>query len=362
MIISRYLCREVSKPLLPILAVLAAVFAIYNIADFLSDAANGLMPIATIAWLVLLKVLISLEVLIPTALYVSVFLSITRLQSASEHVAMSALHVAPGKLLGAVLTVAACLSLIVAALSLELRPWAYHELHRLSMEAANEVDLNAMQAGSFYVGQHGTRVIFLAERSGVQSPAQGVFVKLWRGDHFQIIHASSAYLMHQSTRTEGSRVYLNDAHVYDIYGNSNRGDQVVDAQGMILTQPDRSKGVAEYSSVAASNTHLLHSGAPDDIAELQWRSSTPLSTLLLGLLGLSMTRPIFRRAKYANPAAAILIYLGYQLMFTSARIWVQHDVVGKFPGVWWVPALLGVFLLASFCGSKRNPEFTYGRA
>ena len=70
--IDRYLIREVSKPFAAILGILVALFAGYSLAGILSDAVNGLLPIGTIAKLAALKVLISLEVLIPISLYIAV--------------------------------------------------------------------------------------------------------------------------------------------------------------------------------------------------------------------------------------------------------------------------------------------------
>src|SRR5215471_535995 len=89
---------------------------------------------------------------------------------------------------------------------------------------------------------------------------------------------------------------------------------------------------------------LLTSQRADDLAELQWRLSTPISTLLLGLLGVPLSRAKPRQSRYAKIAAAILIYSAYYLLCTSARTWVQHGAIGAFPGIWWAPALLAAFV------------------
>ena len=41
----------------------------------------------------------------------------------------------------------------------------------------------------------------------------------------------------------------------------------------------------------------MQSDNPEDIAELQWRLSTPLSTLLLALLGVLLSRTTPRQGK-----------------------------------------------------------------
>ena len=191
-IFNRYLGQELRKPLLPILGILVALFGSYSAAAFLSDAASGLLPTDIIAELVGLKLLVSLEVLIPVALYISVVLSFGRLHSESEFTAAFALRLTPARVRRAVFAVSGSLALAVAVLSLIVRPWAYQKMHELATLAASTLNVNAMEAGTFYVGQHGDRVIFIAHRDGPKTPAQDVFVQLWRGNHIQIIHAGLA--------------------------------------------------------------------------------------------------------------------------------------------------------------------------
>ena len=102
---------------------------------------------------------------------------------------------------------------------------------------------------------------------------------------------------------------------------------------------------------------LVVSHAPEDVAELQWRLSTPVSMLLLGLLGVPLSRAKPRQSKYAKMGTAILIYSGYYLLCTSARTWVQHGTMPSLPGIWWAPALLFLVLVA--VASWPLPRLTF---
>jgi len=358
LIIIRYLIREISKPLGIILGVLIALFASYNAASFLSEAVNGLLPTDTIAALIGLKVLVALEVLIPISLYISVVLSFGRLYSDSEFTAMFALRVTPARVMAAVLTLSAGIALAVAGLSLIARPWAYQAMHEISKRAEVTLDLNAMQAGTFYIGQHGKRVIFLTHRDGPQSAARDVFVQLVNGDRVKIIHAQLAFPLPQATQNGGSQVYMKNAHIYEISRDMGRADQVLNVPEMVLNSNSGTNEPPEYSSVAASSLELARSNSASDIAEFQWRLSTAVSTLLLGMLGVPLSRAMPRQGKYAKFGTAILIYSGYYLLCTSARTWVQHGVTPAFPGIWWVPALLALVLLIAVYG----PDFKFRRA
>jgi lipopolysaccharide export system permease protein len=344
--IDRYLIREISKPFAAILGILVALFAGYSLAGILSDAVNGLLPIGMIVQLAALKVLISLEVLIPISLYIAVVLAFGRLYADSEYTAMSALGMTPRRLGRPVLLLSGGLAVTVSCLSLVVRPWAYATSHVVSLRAAAMLNVNAMEAGTFYVGQDNGQVIFLTSRAGPGSPARGVFVERRLNGHTEVIFARHGIAL--PARPGGRRqVYLTDAHIYQLSAHNSRNDQILNAQGITLNPDSAVAGAPGYSPVAASTAHLAHSGAPRDIAELQWRLSTGISTLLLGLLGIPLSRSRPRQNKYAKFGPAILIYSGYYLLCTSARTWVEHGQIGRIPGLWWAPCLLALFLLAA---------------
>ncbi len=340
MIINRYLIREISKPLATTLVVLVTLFASYSTAEFLSDAVNGLLPTNTIGEMIGLKALISLEVLIPVSLYISILLSFGRLYSDSEFTAMFALRVTPLRVMGSVLTLSGALAVVVALLSLFVRPWAYEKLHTLSKRAEAFANVDNMEAGTFYIGEDGGRVIFLNHRDGPKSAASDVFVQLSYPNRMRILSARHAYQLPRTNDGGSSDIYLSDAHIYDIGREKDQTDSVIDAQGIILRPPDPSLEQPGYSSVSAGTEMLAISGGLQDIAELQWRLSTSLSTILLAMLAVPLSRMRPRQNRYAKMGTAGLIYSGYYLLFTSARTWVQQGTVAPLPGIWWVPASL----------------------
>ncbi|GGF47372.1 LPS export ABC transporter permease LptF [Aliidongia dinghuensis] len=346
MIIHRYLISEIVKPLAAILGILAALFASYSAAGFLSDAVNGLLPIDILAEMIALKALISLEVLIPVSLFIAVVLAFGKLNGDSEFIAMFALQVTPGRVMRSVLMLSGGLAVLVAGLSLVARPWAYEALHELSRLAELTLDVDAMQAGTFYVGQNGSRVIFLMHRDGPASPARDVFVKRWHDGYAEIIHAKLGYQLAPAKSSGDPQILLSDAHIYELGTEERQTDRTMTASSIIVDPNRHDPAPPEYSSVAASSRDLAASAEPRDIAELQWRFSTPLSTLLLAMLGIPLSRVKPRQSKYEKFGTAILLYSGYYLICTSARTWVQHGVVPAFPGIWWAPGMLALVLLA----------------
>jgi lipopolysaccharide export system permease protein len=254
---------------------------------------------------------------------------------------MLSLGIGPRQLMRPVVGVALGLAIGVSCLSLFVRPWAYATSHSITRHAAAMLNVNAMEAGTFYGSPDGNQVIFLGNRAGPHAEAQNVFVARRNGGKMEVIFAQSA--SPATAGADGRRVvHLTNAHVYDIDHDDPANDQSLEAAGMNVDPDNATPGAASYSPVAAGTAHLFASTDPADIAERQWRLSTGLSTLLLALLGAILSRGRPRQSRYAKFGPAILAYSAYYLLCTTARTWVQHGNVGRFPGLWWAPALLAL--------------------
>jgi lipopolysaccharide export system permease protein len=352
MIINRYLLHEIIKPLVVSLGVLSILFTSYGAAEFLSNAVNGLLPTDMIVQLIGLRTLIALELLIPISLYLSVIMAFGRMYSDSELTAIFALGFSPARVMGVVLALSLCTALVVAGLSLIARPWAYQRSHELSNLAAASLNTNVMKAGTFYAGSHGNRTIFIDRRAGPAAPGHDVLVQLKLRGITRIIHAGSVEQIPDNAPHGGSEIHLTDAHVYDIVLESGGSDVVMNVKDLVVELASPQVEPPGYSSVAASTAYLASSASAADIAEIQWRLSTFWSTLLLGMLGVSLSRSRPRQHKYVKIGIAIPIYAGYYLLYESARTWVQNGLIPAFPGIWWVPALLALVLIVAWLGPR----------
>jgi lipopolysaccharide export system permease protein len=344
MIIGRYLLREILVPFAVVLTVLCVLFMSYGAAGFLSDAVNGLLPTNMIVQVIGLRTVISLEMLIPISLYLSVVMALGRLYVDSEMTALFALGWTSARLMGIVFCVSLCTAVIVAGLSLVARPWAYTRSHELASVAEASLNSNNMQPGTFYVTGKGERTIYIERREGPAAPAGGVFVQLrLRGGGTRVIYALS---IEQLSPVDGSpRFHLSGAHVYDLDVDGSAGEVLLNANDLSLNLVSPSARPPDYSAVAASTAHLRSSVSAPDIAEFQWRQSTCVTTLLLGMLGVPLSRSHPRQHRNTKVGIAILIYAGYYLLYESARTWVQIGVLSPFPGLWIAPASLALVLI-----------------
>jgi lipopolysaccharide export system permease protein len=94
---------------------------------------------------------------------------------------------------------------------------------------------------------------------------------------------------------------------------------------------------------------LLGSDDPSDIAQLQFRTSTPLMALVLTLIAVPLSRLRPRQGRYARVGFAIVVYFVYSNLLSAAKVWLEKGDLSPAVGIWWVHAAaltLGLYLVA----------------
>ncbi|HLA29391.1 MAG TPA: LPS export ABC transporter permease LptF [Syntrophales bacterium] len=343
MIIDRYIMREISRPAVTICTALMCIFGCYIAARYLEDSVQGQLPGSTVILLVLLRIAIALEILLPTTLYLSVMIAFGRLYRDAEMTGMFACGIRMARVLRPVVFVAVTAGLIVACFSLYIRPWAWNQFFVLKARAAVNFDMTRMKGGNFYEIEDGKTVIFADTVDNRENQAKNVFMQIKHHGKMQIIYAKVANQSPQDATTEPVLI-LQDGRLYE-FSDAEKACEIL--QFGTLTMPLALKDVMplEQKVKAASAERLMHSDNPEEIAELQWRLNAPFSTILLALLGVPLSRSSPRQGKYAKVPLGILVFALYYNLSAIIKKWVGQGVLGSIPGIWWTQVLLAGLLL-----------------
>jgi lipopolysaccharide export system permease protein len=89
-------------------------------------------------------------------------------------------------------------------------------------------------------------------------------------------------------------------------------------------------------------TSLMRSSDPEHRAELQWRLGVPLSTVILAIFAVPLSRSQPRAGRYGRLAIGLLVFIIYFNLLSAAKAWVENGDVTPAVGLWWVH---GLFLL-----------------
>jgi len=342
--LDRYVARDISKPLLIFCPALLFLYANFSAIRYLDRVASGLLPAAAVLPLLLLGLAMALEILLPIGFHISVVVGLSQLYTDSEMTAFFACGISPMRIFRVVAVVSLLVALLVACLTLYVRPWANGLRYLLEQQAVAEFNFADLKPGHFYENPSGNRVLFFQAIDPDSGRMQRVFIQTISGDTVTIVSADEAF--HQPAddpRAAGFFVCIR-ARTYDLSQSQDGISKTVSPELVVkLDNPDDVP--IGYKRKAAPTWQLARSLASPDIAELQWRLSTPVSAFLMGLLGFPLSRARPREGKYAKLFVSALTYAVFYNLQLLAKTWVEQGIVKSIPGLWWPHFLLALLIV-----------------
>ena len=344
MIIDRHISWEIMRPFATGLGLLVLIFIGFSAARQLALAAEGQLDMLTAFKLIGLNTLITMEILLPSAFFFSVLSAIGRLYKDSEMNALYAAGVSRARILEAVLKLALVVALITGFISIQGRPWAFRTSYALEAEAAAQFDLKQMATGEF-VNLDGSDYVFIAKDIDLERGLhKGVFLQKSHNNNerSEIIVAESASL---PTLNPG---HATQAEFYNGYNylldNRERQDMTLKFKELVVRLANE-EAQERYRRKAETTVKLANSSEPKDIAEYQWRITTPLATILLALIAVPLARSAPRESRFRNFSFALLVYIALFSMVSILRTWIEQGKLGAIPGLWSAYVLQAMLLV-----------------
>ena len=354
-LIERYIAREILLPFTVVILILVGLFASFSSARLLAGAITETLGVAALLKLVLLRTLIALEVLIPIALYISVIVGLGRLNKDQELNVLRSVGVSGSRIVLTVLTVAIPVGIVSGMLSSYVRPWAYKESYVLDAQAEAELNTDRFQAGRFYGSEKTGRIVYVRTKNDIDKEMQNIFHYIKKPDSSEIVIAKHARQIQPTATDPRPSIKLFDGVVYEL-SNTASIDDVIAFKNMTYFIDNNS--VQYHRRKAASTRKLWGSELPRDIAELQWRLSRPLATILLALIAVTFIRITPRQDKTDRTyIIAALVFAAYYNLAGLAKTWVEQGVVGRIPGVWWLDMLM-LLVLVFYALLSKHKQFS----
>jgi len=344
MIIERYLSREILRPFGLGLGLLVLVFVGYSLARQLTLAAAGQVDLLTAGRLVLLRTVVVLEVLLPSALFFSVLAGLGRLYRDGEMSALYAAGVSRLRILGAVFFLGLAIAAVTGLISVEGRPWAYRESYRLQAQASAEFDLKKMATGEF-VTMGDSDYTFIADDLDLDRGLhKTVFLQKPHDDgaRAELIYAERAALPTLNPSEPLTATFYDGYH----YLLDNRAQLDVTMNfGTLTIRLPGTEAQERYRRKAEPTAALRRSGRPKDIAEYQWRITTPLATVLLALIAVPLARSAPRESRTRSFLVAIGAYVCLFAITSAVRTGMEQGTVPQMPGLWGTYGVFAVLLV-----------------
>lgn len=354
MIIFRYLTREICLTLAALVSILLVIFLSNQFVRYLARMAGGQMPGAVVFQLLMLEMPNLLGLLLPLALFIAILLAYGRLYAENEMTVLSACGFSQKQLLTVTMIVASLVTVIVAGVALWLGPIIAKDRDYLLTSGGAAVMIETIVPGRFRYIPGGNKVFYVEKMTRDHAQSEFVFLAERRKQEgvglpgWDIVVAKRGYFIKENASSEvaGSEsLVLEQGRQYQ--GAPGKKYQIVKFDKYTARLPQGQPRV-RYEENVLPTSKLWPINNTDIIkaAELQWRLSVPLMTLLLAFLAVPLSRVKPRQGKYAKLLPSILIFMVYANMIFVARDWVRAGKVSTIIGVWWVH---GLVLLLALC-------------
>jgi lipopolysaccharide export system permease protein len=346
-ILDRYIFREIAATWLAVTFVLLMILLTNQFARILGEVAKGKLPKGAVIDVIGLSAVQYLTVLVPIGLFLSIMLALGRLYRDSEMPAMMACRVGPSGVYRPLVWLTLPLVLGVAWLAIDLGPRALQTVERIGAEARREADLASIEPGRFTVFGPSNAVVY-GERVSTRGVMENVFLQRFVEDD-----SGEANIVEVVVAQRGEQVESDDPDIrFLVLHNGRRYEGVPGTpqfrvvefaeHGIPYRLPSLEPPEPEPREMPVST--LLRSVDPVHRAELQWRIGVPLSTIILAIFAVPLSRSQPRSGRYGRLAVGLLVFIIYFNLLSAAKAWVEKGELDPAVGLWWVH---GLFLLAA---------------
>ncbi|MBS0515409.1 MAG: LPS export ABC transporter permease LptF [Proteobacteria bacterium] len=378
-IIDRYLARELLVSFVAATAILLLVSIGGTVADLLNKIARGRIPAELLFSLIGLRTVDALTLLAPLAVFIGVQIAYGRLYRESEMAVFAASGLPVTGLLRPLALLAVPLAAVMALISFWLAPAAVRLSQNLVLQANRSLIIAGLEPGKFVELPNGDGMMYVESMSPDGTQFKKMFVASERAlgidkntpdarakattapVRINVITAADGELYHDVNGAERYLGLNNGFRVEGIIGQDNYRLLRYARNDVKLTdsEPDAS---ADAVKRAAPTADLLRSEDLVQRTELHWRLAAPISTLVLILLALPLSKSSPRQPRYAGLIIAGLSWAIYYAFMNIARNQLVSGKLSFALGMWWVHVPVLLIALYLLWRSQQLPRPKPARA
>lgn len=346
-ILDKYLLKELLKTFLAVLIVLLLITFGSEATKLLAMAVEGKIPASIVLQVLLLKVPPALEVVLPLVALLGVMLAMGRLYQDQEMVVLSSCGIAPRYFQKIMVVFLLPIALLTAWISLVVTPWSYHAERILVTEAQTATPVSGLVAGRFNVLPNNQGVLYTKSISE-SGELENIWIQRLSADSDTILTAPKGRFEWVDERlilVLESGVTYQGMHRYQAV----EGTVVVQKfERMTLLIPELSAKPARPAKYEIKTSELWGSDDLEHQALLQWRLVTPFGVLVLGLIGLKMSKTGPREGRFAKMFLALVLYIVYNQFLVVGRDGIADGTWSNHIGLWPITLLFLVLALVDF--------------
>jgi lipopolysaccharide export system permease protein len=336
--------RELVITSLAIFFVLVGITLTTQLVRLLGQAASGAITSTSVAALLGFTLVSYLSVVLSLTLFVAVLMTLTRSYRDSEMVVWFASGMSLTQWIRPVLAFAVPVAVVIALVSMVLRPWAVANSEELRRRLDSRDDVSAVTPGVFRESSRAERVFFVEAASGNENLVRNVFVSSIQSGRHGVMVAARGFT---EVAPNGDRfLVLQDGRRYEGEpGTTEYRIYEFERYAMRVQAGDAQRAPTEKS---VATLDLVRNPTRRNLGELSFRLGIPLGALILALLAIPLSFVNPRAGRSMNLVLALLIYMSYANMLSIAQASIAQSRITFATGVLGVHTLMFALLLVLF--------------
>lgn len=347
LIIARYLNKQIIKSNIVVLVVLLLLFEGQRFVLYLSGAAKGKFSSDLVLTLLALQTPVFISYLLPLSMFLALLITLGKLHADNEMTIISACGVSNLKILSYFIPYMFILTLFTAYLTLFQAPVAIFTQQELLKEQKKKGELNLITPGRFQQSSDGNKIIYVEEMTKNDEMKRIFFVQqnTNKDYEFSLLVADKGY--YWSDENEQNFLALENGHQYQGSPGSNEL-RTLSFERYFMELKSKTDDSVINKLTAKTTPRLFNEQTPENIAEIQWRLSAPLSIPLLLILAIPLARVQPRQGKFGKLLPGLMAYIVYMILILTMRSSMEDDKISPWLGMWWVHLGLLIYGMSEF--------------
>lgn len=331
-IIDKYIAKELLTVCLAVYFVLLVIVLSTEVVHLLKWVSQGTIPVSAFLAYLFNSLFEFSVILIPLSLLMGILLAFGRLYSDSEMAAIMSAGIGPMQWYRPLMMIAIPATLLLLLLLTYVQPTIAYQRALLHAEIRSQSQLDTLLVGQFNRAGRGGGVLFLESGEEPGQQISNVFFQQYREkvNYIDLADSTSSYY------DENGRRYMMMHGGTHYIGNAGKANFKIIKYQDYAVHID-TKIVAPRTGVKTRSTaELWQSTVAEDKAELQWRFTLPLATIIVAFMALPLSHTKPRSGRYSKLAISLIIYLLYSNLLGVGKTWIVQEKVSVWVGTWWV--------------------------
>ncbi len=331
MIFNNLLYKNILRASVLLIVALIAIFLTTRFGNSLSEVVAGNIATKDIFKIIGLKTLISIQDILPIALFIGVFAVITDLVNNREWLAIQSCGMPQTRLFFLVLKTSLLAASVVAISSLILNPILESRLRELKEETKNRASIEGIKSGEFINFSKNQTFYSESKSQGDKKFTKPLVVKGKTLDK-EILRSKTAYIENQRSTGDKFAVFENGTTIStnssdDSFSRTDFDRYLVRIEQKKFSEHDKYLDFIPSIKLLHSN-HLLHR------IELQWRLVPIFLCVFMALTSVVVAVNSYNKSWHGGLLITIAIYFIYSNSLGTVKSMLRKGEIPMEVGLW----------------------------